>query len=183
MSFLKFQTKDVVFLALIAVGMLVSAMVTVPFVVGLFATVPGAGAVVTAFFLGFFLALGHRRVGRAGVATFCSLILGTALAFVTPSMFFILVSAALLTDGAILILRSDLRTTRILTLLSAFYNALVYIFGYIFGSLFNLPGFGLDNLQAVWPLVLGLTLLTTALGAAGGFLGAKGAQEYAPDQV
>lgn len=183
MLFLRFQTKDVVFLALIAVGMLVSSMVTVPFVVGLFATVPGAGAVVTAFFLGFFLALGHRRVGRAGVATFCTLILGTALAFVTPSMFFILVSAALLTDGAILLGKPDLRSYANLTLLSAFFNTFVYLFGYLFGSLFNLPGFGLDNLQTVWPLVLGLTVLTAVLGAIGGFLGAKGAQEYAPDQV
>jgi len=94
MPFLRFQTRDVVFLALVSVGMLVASMVTVPFVVGLFATLPGTGAVVTAFFLGFFLALAHRRVGSAGVATFTSSLLGLVLAFVTPSMFFILAPLA-----------------------------------------------------------------------------------------
>ncbi|MGE4274878.1 MAG: hypothetical protein AB7E27_02300 [Candidatus Methanomethylophilaceae archaeon] len=183
MPFLRFQTRDVVFLALVSVGMLVASMVTVPFVVGLFATLPGTGAVVTAFFLGFFLALAHRRVGSAGVATFTSSLLGLVLAFVTPSMFFILVSAALTTDALLLAWRPDLRSLRTLVLLSTFYNTFVYLFGYLFGSFFNLPGFGMEMLLSNWPTILALTILTALLGAAGGYLGGRGAQEYAPDEV
>lgn len=183
MQFLRFDTREVVFLSLIAVGMIVSAMLTVPLVVPLFATVPGAGAVVTAFFLGFFLALSYRKIAKPGAATFTSLLMGVVFAFITPSMFFILVSAALITDAALILKKPDFSSLKTLVLISAVFNLFVYIFGYLFGSFFNLPGFGMEMLISQWPLIVSLALLTLALGSIGGYLGAKGGREYAADGV
>jgi hypothetical protein len=173
-----FKVKDIVFIAIIAVVMMVVSFLTLPLVTAFFAVIPGIGVLVVAPFYGLLIALLLSKVQKVGATTFASLILGLPLIFISPSITMFTIGSGLFADLIAFLWKGVFKSQRKIIILSSIYILAMFYLGLLAGSIFVVTGFSPEHLAQNIPLVIAGSLLALGMAAAGGFVGTKLSREF-----
>ena len=173
-----FKVKDIVFIAIIAVVMMVVSFLTMPLVTAFFAIMPGIGVLVVAPFYGLLIALLLSKVQKVGAITFVSLILGLPLIFISPAMTILTIGSGLFADLVALLWKGVFKSQRKIIILSGIYIFSMFYLGLLAGIIFSVIGFSPEHLAQNIPLVIAGSLLAFGMAAAGGFVGTKLSSEF-----
>lgn len=170
MRLLYFTTKDLAFMGIMMVVCYIVAFLTIKFLAPLI-RIPGSKFIASAFFVSIVLSIMLGKVKKMGTLSLFSLIFGAICGFIVPAepiLFPMIVTCGFIAELVTRTFYKDYANTPSLVLVCAVNKGAIVLFTAgvppLFGYTINLP-----------PVyyIIGLVLLVTALGAAGGFVGAK----------
>ncbi len=173
--FLRFQVRDIVFLAIVSALCLVTCAV-MPLVISLQHQIFGIAQVVTGFQLALFFAIGLYKVRKPGALFLMACFTGIIQLIMAPPMFFSNIVCGLILEALVLLFFRGYRKDRAIFFAVLLYNPLSLPFNY----LYNLA-IGNEEITAVaannpWGAV-GMSVAVLAIAAVGGLVGLKVSKE------
>ena len=173
--FLRFQVRDIVFLAIVSALCLVTCAV-MPLVISLQHQIFGIAQVVTGFQLALFFAIGLYKVRKPGALFLMACFTGIIQLIMAPPMFFSNIVCGLILEALVLLFFRGYRKDRAIFFAVLLYNPLSLPFNY----LYNLA-IGNEEITSVaannpWGAV-GMSVAVLAIAAVGGLVGLKVSKE------
>ena len=157
------NTRDIVFLAIIAACVTAAGFITVP-LVGAF-PLPGMRSLAAAFFYGFFMAVGALKVRKTGSIFVAALFNGMVLLMMSWLMLANNLIAALITEALVLILFRGYRSDRAVLFGAGLYMCMSLPASFLIAAWLGGPMIGRFLTH---PLLVGLIFLGTAVLSFGG---------------
>jgi hypothetical protein len=172
---MKFTVKDIVFIALISVAMLVVSFLTIPIVIAM--PIPAITSIVFAPFAGLLMAIAMLKVQKVGTATLVSLFVGVVLLFMSPVMFCFMAASGIVTDVIAWVWKRGYTDARMVIVSCGFYTLVLILFSVVFSLIFTTKINTASLLQQPL-LLLAIAAICFVLGAAGAFIGSKVWREF-----
>lgn len=169
----KLNVKDIVFLALLSVILLLTSSLIMPVV--MFTQIFALRNLFGALFFSFFCMIALQRVPKIGALSLIGLFTGAFLGFMSVIMLLNNLLGALLTEALVLLIFRDYRTLRARYFAAIIYIPLTLPISFLATWLIKNQSLG-EQLQKPW-LSLLLAFGTFAIAACGAFLGNKVAAE------